>query len=455
MKHTLLITICTIFCISTLHARPDSQKLESITSKLNTKIRMRYDKEPLMEVIEDLQDESEIPMIVDQVELQKRALTPITINIAEITVSNALNWVCDLAKIDYDYTKGAIFISSVDKILKPYVKMRAYDIRALTLEPQDFPGPDVSITSDDRGRSVAFESSEVPDSFTQSSLAEYIQYTISPDLWGSHNVSISSEAGFFFITTLEKHHKEISQLLASLADAKSMQVSMDLRVVRIATATLEELVPKIAQGINIISSEESKKLYAFLSKKENSKATVALQRMTGYNTQRIHAMCAVQETYIRDYTVEDAACDPEVGTFQHGFVFDVHPTVSLDKKSIAVVLRPGYAQLNKLQKATVPVPPIVVKNATIQTTATNESSDKDKKRQTSTTVETELQPDQIKMGKGSYDITLPTLDIFKTRTLTRIPNNGAAIISFNFPGDNSFGKSGEEMVLLVRPTVVQ
>ena len=67
------------------------------------------------------------------------------------------------------------------------------------------------------------------------------------------------------------------------------------------------------------------------------------------NTERAYAAMLNQITYIQDFDVEVATAsfiaDPVVGVISDGIVLDVRPTISQDRKTVSLELRPTIATI--------------------------------------------------------------------------------------------------------------
>lgn len=71
--------------------------------------------------------------------------TTVTLKVDNMKLRSALNWICRLAGLAWTLQDEAIFISTPDRIKRSDKKMRIYDIRDLTMQVQDFPGPNIEL----------------------------------------------------------------------------------------------------------------------------------------------------------------------------------------------------------------------------------------------------------------------------------------------------------------------
>ena len=85
-----------------------------------------------------------------------------------------------------------------------------------------------------------------------------------------------------------------------------------------------------------------------LEKRRNAQIMQA-PRLSAFNTQRANVTVINQVSYIRDFSVQTAlsaaVADPIVDTISDGFVLDIRPTVSNDRRFVTIELQPTIATL--------------------------------------------------------------------------------------------------------------
>ncbi len=85
--------------------------------------------------------------------------------------------------------------------------------------------------------------------------------------------------------------------------------------------------------------------------KTDNATLLTAPRLTAFNTQQASIHVIDQTSYIQDFEVEVAQtafiADPVIGIVQDGIVFDVRPTVSNDRKSVMLEVKPTVATLRE------------------------------------------------------------------------------------------------------------
>ncbi|GEM_PF-5799860 len=422
-----------------------------IDQKMQSPVTFNFEQTPIAAVIDFLRVATGVNIILDQNALidedsgEMREI-PITLQVSDMPANTALDWVLKLANLKRTMRDQALFISTDvegDAILK------LYDIRDLTLALQDFPGPDVSLsTGDDDGGTVEFGEGEA-ESVSIGDIAELIQNNVSRDTWGENN-TIEEHNGKLLVSQKPSVHKQIEELLAFFRRAKSMQVNIESRFITIGEDFLEEIGVnwgQDAQSPGYIDADSNETMimwnanesfvqgsqlsktggfgfaYQFLNMpqlnfmlqalQKNGKGTVlSSPRITLANTQRGHIMVADQKSYIADYTVEENSWDPEVKNYQVGVVFDIRPIISADKKYITMVLRPGVAEEKQIRTILITTP---------------EEVDSD---------------GNVVSHSVSYPIELPELSIRKVRSTVTIPDGGTLSVGGKMTARRMKGSSG-------------
>ena len=422
-----------------------------IDQKMQSPVTFNFEQTPIAAVIDFLRVATGVNIILDQNALidedsgEMREI-PITLQVSDMPANTALDWVLKLANLKRTMRDQALFISTDvegDAILK------LYDIRDLTLALQDFPGPDVSLsTGDDDGGTVEFGEGEA-ESVSIGDIAELIQNNVSRDTWGENN-TIEEHNGKLLVSQKPSVHKQIEELLAFFRRAKSMQVNIESRFITIGEDFLEEIGVnwgQDAQSPGYIDADSNETMimwnanesfvqgsqlsktggfgfaYQFLNMpqlnfmlqalQKNGKGTVlSSPRITLANTQRGHIMVADQKSYIADYTVEENSWDPEVKNYQVGVVFDIRPIISADKKYITMVLRPGVAEEKQIRTIFITTP---------------EEVDSD---------------GNVVSHSVSYPIELPELSIRKVRSTVTIPDGGTLSVGGKMTARRMKGSSG-------------
>ena len=430
--------------------QPEWKKL--IEAKMERKVAVSFDEEPLEEVIATLRSLVQVTIIVDADSLEG-VDAPIILTLDNMRFKTALEWVLRLANLTYVLKDEAIWIASPDRIQGDKI-MQIYDVRDLLGDVTYFIGPDMTLNPDE---GISVDIPEQPDQDEQlENIINMIQEKIDPSSWDeTSGASITGREGKLIVTNTTNVHMKIEQMLDSFRKAQKLQVYINARFITITSDFLEDIgvtwqgldrdvasdVAGIANGLPAgFSSDPTKRTggwdaydlrgvvlnnstanvlgltaipyqageglnlqYALLGNfqaevilnaiQKSQKGIVLLApRLTVFNTQRAYMMVAREESYIADYegliATQAAILDPVIKTFTVGMILDVRPIISSDRKYITIELRPTQATLITLKQYNI--------NAGV-------------------------------WGTG-YEIYAPVIELQKVRTTAVIPDNGILLL---------------------------
>ena len=212
------------------------------------------------------------------------------------------------------------------------VILKIYDVRDLTEDVADFPGPDLSLG----GVSAAAPAPNQPhvvkaqvvttSTPTAASIADMIKTRIRPDTWDAAlGTSVEEMAGRLVVMQKPEIHALIQQLLKSLSNDAKPQL-----VVRAM------LIPAITSPEGTFFDAES--LTKALGGNPAADA-VAVPQIVCFNKQRVDIFSGTDHNYVSGVDVNGDSYDPVVQQILTGFVLDVRPVLSGDRKFVDMDLR--------------------------------------------------------------------------------------------------------------------
>ncbi|MCX7804687.1 MAG: hypothetical protein N3A38_05795 [Planctomycetota bacterium] len=223
-------------------AEPEWKK--TIRRQLERKVAFEFLETPLQECIAFLRTLTNVNMIVDPKAVQGDGPRG-TLTVHDMPLDMALQWILRLAELDYALRDDAIFISKPAN-LREDVTLRIYDVRDLTMEVHDFPGPDLQLqTVTGAGAGGGLPPLPPPPeapAVTVESISELIRTRIKPESWDVNlGTSIEQKGGRLVVMQRPEVHRLIDQLLANLRSAQKIQVVIESRFLTIRESFLESI----------------------------------------------------------------------------------------------------------------------------------------------------------------------------------------------------------------------
>ncbi len=168
--------------------------------------------------------------------------TPITLRLSNTKLGLALKWILRMAKLDYAMKNGAIFISTPQNLQGELVQ-KIYDVRDLTFQIQNFPGPVLGLSGGggQGGPGVVIAPPPPAQIVELNTLQDMIKRVIRPNSWGVNNTSISENGGKLIVVHQPEVHTQISQLLEDFRKSQTLQVHVEARYLDVNQGFLEEI----------------------------------------------------------------------------------------------------------------------------------------------------------------------------------------------------------------------
>ena len=338
----------------------------------------------------------------------------VTLKVKDMRYGDALKWILELTSLKMALKDQAIFISN--EAIVGDVVLSMYDVTDLIQQPRDMAGREMAYSSGDSGGSgggISLFKNDTTETKAPNpeELVEFIKKNVASDQWeDAKGRGIEQRAGStLFISNTPEIHAQIAQLLTSLRNQQSLQVTMDIRLLDVSKSFFEEIGVDWARG-NLVDGNnpagyirqnnnstfvgtnstslaggasgalppnQNSRTWSQFSNPSNPRGLVAdlthspfnflgtdqvsailsaaesesdMQvvehpNLTCFNGQRANASFMNQYAYISDYEVVSSNLDPKISILTFGNIIDVRPVVSSDRKYITLEVRPSSVQL--------------------------------------------------------------------------------------------------------------
>jgi hypothetical protein len=194
------------------------RKMESAleSTKLDT---FAYEDADVSEVIKDIAKKCRITIVFDKKALEGLSADErkITLELADIKASNALNIVVDQIGLHKAYKNGVLYITTKEKAEGATVT-KTYDVRDITVKIKDFPAPRLRLRGEEEGSGPSIEFPEENTDLDTDEIVEMIEDSVDADWGGKATVKIVK--GQLIITAPRTVHKKVNDLLDQLRASK-------------------------------------------------------------------------------------------------------------------------------------------------------------------------------------------------------------------------------------------
>lgn len=432
-------------------AKPTAEAMKPFQKQLAVKVRVKLIEATLEKALDFFIDECDVPIVIDYDGLRSRMDTHLTIRGDDVPLQSLLDWICRMARIDYDVRDGMLFITTMHSAIKERMILHIYDVRSLTIEPQDMPGPNIELTSGEADVSIStFDDGGCE--MDPEALKELIQCSVTPALWVNDDsvLGIEVQAGKLIVTAPQETHDRILELLTEMRGKQSKMVSLDARLYLADSALVRKFMKDLKKDDLILTAEETEKVFDLFASSGAAVEQVSGIRNVCFNNQRTHAMAVTQNSYVRDITPViaqvQAGVDPEIDTWTSGNVLDLRPTVSFDDSWIYCELRATRVRGEEPGLRSVPV-------GTETLTAGLFCADINSNAATGPQSSDGTTMNMVGKEPTKIDIDLPSVDVVRFRTNVRVPNRGGVILSGSDAGLHDPGIKGKELVFVLKAAV--
>jgi len=208
---------------------PWKQKIRSLMQK---KVTFDFLETPLEHVVQFLAKVTGITIVLDPAALVDATGTPVpknvTLRVDDMRFEAAINWILRLTDLKMSLKDEAIFIG---KDIDTETTLKIYDVRDLTIQPQDMPGPNIELMSGEGDIQIAQPFQQQDGGIDENEIADLIKDSVAPEVWADANIGagIDVSNGKLVVTAPERVHELVQQLLDNFRQQNVLQVNVTCR----------------------------------------------------------------------------------------------------------------------------------------------------------------------------------------------------------------------------------
>ncbi len=385
---------------------------QEIINKLEQKLTLNFQDNDINDVVQFLQQQTDVNIILDPEVIAEGDIPPITMEMSNVKLKSALEFIMTLTELRYSLQDEAVYISNEDG-LRGDATMVIYDIRDLINPLTMFPGPRMTIPEPGSDEGNLVTEIEGEDTEEIDDFIDLLQEVVSPDSWDQDGISIEEYNGNMVVTQTPDVHAQVDELLRRLRHQRGVQISVQVKWLDVTDSMLELITMQwrdyssftvtpqnIASParplplgfyanndrnsgvgevnndgisnyfeptsfgnpegfgfdgqLNIFMDQDPEGLIASLvvnAVEQSDRANVSVEpRITLFNGQRAHLVQLVQQSYVSDYDVVGDQYDPVISVLAFGTVLDVEAIASADRKYVTLTLQPTNAILEQFRE---------------------------------------------------------------------------------------------------------
>ena len=208
-------------------ARPSSTEVraKAAFAKLDTlKVSVDFEDTPLTAAVEYLKQVSGINILIDKAVRDEREIdeTRITLQVNEVSMRSALSLILEFSNLVVRWKHSVLMVTTPSKGRgKPVARM--YDVRDITLQMKDFPGPTIKLEASDgsMGSGIpGLDGSDDEDSTpTRDQIMDLLQ-ELMPEDFEVEGTSIATFGNAMLIRQSPEVHAKIRGILALIRSAR-------------------------------------------------------------------------------------------------------------------------------------------------------------------------------------------------------------------------------------------
>lgn len=459
-------------------ARPDG----AILPELNKPVTVQFLATPLGKALETLSGFITVPMVVDKDKLSMDF--PVTLDIKNIPFQTVMNQLKKLGLLDFEFREGVVFVTSKNELFRQRMVSRVYDVRALVSSIPDFndspelPSGSYDYESRKSGGSALFggPASGIDVSGMGASslervneLVTLITETVDKENWSAAggSASIRKLGSLLIVNTIPETQKQIAEMLDDMHKAFGKTLSLDGRYLLIKTTVLDKLVSEKGKGTLILDAKSAEELLLAAGKGEGDIKIVGTARTVCFNGQRVWIAANTDTLYEADLTPVVAegivGLDPTIQSFIAGTILDAEPVTGGNDEWITMVVRATCTSSNGIRP---------LENAFLGEGSTQPKINgtvtipvAEKKAPTTNKAEGTATPEPIRADmcgtitpprrceSAKSILELPSYEGFQAKTMVKVPNGGAVLLSGSSTETRKMVGEGHEIVLFLRATV--
>jgi hypothetical protein len=189
-------------------------------------------------------------------------------------------------------------------------------------------------------------------------LVQLIRDTVEPGSW-ANGASIIGRHGQLIVTNTPNVHAKVRQTLALLRELHGMQSLIEAEMLAVPAQQLNRIGAVVQLRNGVPPDEQQTATIRRMLQEAPGVRTLMAPRLVVYNAVRAEVSDTEPVTYVSDYAVSrsdagQTSFTPVLATARQGVVFAVQPTITPDRKSITLTVKPAWTRLLSLKKVPVP-----------------------------------------------------------------------------------------------------
>ncbi len=310
--------------------------------RLARRIEVSFVETPLERAVQEVGRLANVAVVVDEKGLGEVGRRyPVSLQLEGTPAREILDLIAKDAAIGYRLDGLVVFVSTRAHARAAEIYLRTFDVRDLTWSVSNFPGPDYTfvrtVQTGNMGGPICLEETHPEVLVEAGSLGELIMSRIHPTEWdASLGTSIEERGGRLVAMQTKQVHDEIARFLEEIRASEGVFIRIEAEARLVGSAAVTEALEGTAQP-GFLSPDERARVIARLA--EAGARRLGSARTICLNNQRTHVFSGAISNYVSDADISGAVYDPVVSQTFDGFIVDVRPVVSHDRKFITLWFR--------------------------------------------------------------------------------------------------------------------
>jgi hypothetical protein len=189
----------------------------------NLKLSVDFEDTPLTAAIEYLKQVSGVNILIDKAVSDEREIdeTRITLQVTDVTMRSAMALILEFSNLVVRWKHSVLMVTTPSRGRgKPVARM--YDVRDVTLEMKDFPGPTIKLEASDGNQSVGIGGlgdEPEPQAPTRDQIMDLLQ-ELMPEDFEVEGTSIATFGNAILIRQSPEVHAKITAILSLIRGAR-------------------------------------------------------------------------------------------------------------------------------------------------------------------------------------------------------------------------------------------
>ncbi|MHC5053720.1 MAG: hypothetical protein ACYTKD_03265 [Planctomycetota bacterium] len=336
---TLAVAAAVLTCAVCARAEHEAAR------RLAKRIDVSFIETPLERAVQEVGRLANVAVVVDKKGLDASDRRfPVSLQLDGTPARAVLDLIAKDAGIGYRLEGLVAFISSRARSRRAETTLRTFDVRDITGSVTDFPGPDYSMVESfatgnygamaARGGPMTLEETPPEVMCEAGSLAELIMSRIHPTEWDAAlGTSIEERGGRLFVMQTKEVHDAIAGLLAEVRASEGVFIRVEATAHLASSAAVTEALEGTALP-GFLTPDERARVFARLA--EAGARRLGSARTVCLNNQRTHVVSGAISNFVSDVDISGAVYDPVVSQTFEGFILDVRPVASHDRKFVTL-----------------------------------------------------------------------------------------------------------------------